>query len=338
MRAIVCKQLGSYRDLAVAERDVPSPGPGQVRLRAAYASVSFAITLVIAGQYQRKSTPPFIPGSEVSGVVEAVGADVGSFAAGDRVVAIVRDGAYAEHVVADATTVYPVPDGLGLDRAVTVPISYGTAYAGLIWRARLAADETLLVHGAAGAVGLAAVQIGAMTGARVIATASSDAKCEAAQAAGAAETINYVRTGFRDAVKRLTDGAGADVVFDPVGGDVLGESLRATAVEGRVVTAGFASGSIPQVPANILLVKNISLLGLNFSEYFGWGVRDRSVEFAPRLKASMATLLEAAASDRIAPVIGHRRPLEEVVAALDHLVERRAIGKVVLAIDAEVDA
>ena len=338
MRAIVCEQLGSYRDLAVAERDVPSPGPGQVRLRAAYASVSFAITLVIAGRYQRRSEPPFVPGSEVSGVVEAIGEGVDAFAVGDRVVAIVREGGYAEHVVAEATTVYPVPDGLGLDRAVNVPISYGTAYAGLIWRAGLAAEETLLVHGAAGAIGLAAVQIGAMTGARVIATASSDAKCEAARAAGAAHTINYARSGFRDAVKELTDGAGADVVFDPVGGDVLGKSLRATAVEGRVVTAGFASGSIPQVPANILLVKNISLLGLNFSEYFGWGVRDRSVEFAPRLKASMATLLEAAASGRIAPVIGHRRPLEEVVAALDHLIERRAIGKVVLVIDAEVDA
>lgn len=338
MRAIVCEQLGSYRDLVVAEREAPRPGPGQVRIRAAYASVSFAITLMVAGRYQRKSTPPFVPGSEVSGVIDAVADDVDEFAVGDRVVAIVREGAYADCVVADPTTVYRVPDTLSLDRAVNVPISYGTAYAGLIWRANLLAGETLLVHGAAGAVGLAAVQIGAMTGARVIATASSEAKCQAARDAGASDTINYAEVGFRDAVKRLTDGAGVDVVFDPVGGAVLNESVRAAGVEGRVVTAGFASGTIPEVPANILLVKNISLLGLNFSEYFGWGVRDRSREFAPRLKRSMATLLEAAAEGRLTPVIGHRRPLEEVVAALDHLVERRAIGKVVLAIDPAVDA
>lgn len=338
MRAIVCEQLLTYRALVVAKRDVPQPGPGEVRIRAAYASVSFAITLMVAGLYQRKSTPPFVPGSEVSGVIDAIADDVDEFAVGDRVVAIVREGAYADYVLADPTTVYRVPDSLTLDCAVNVPISYGTAYAGLIWRARLVSGETLLVHGAAGALGLAAVQIGVMAGARVIATASTDAKCEAAREAGAEQTINYAGVGFRDEVRRLTDGTGADVVFDPVGGTVLNESVRAAAVEGRVITAGFASGTIPEVPANILLVKNISLLGLNFSEYLGWGVRDRSREFAPRLKPGIAELLHAAAEARLAPVIGLRRPLEQVVDALDHLVERRAIGKVLLEIDATVEA
>lgn len=338
MRAVVCESLGSYRDLRVVECEMPRPGPGQVRVRAAYASVSFAITLVVAGRYQRRSEPPFVPGSEVSGVIDAVGEGVDDFAPGDRVVSITAEGGYAEYVVADAHTTYRVPDALALDRAVNVPISYGTAYAGVIDRAGLSAGETLLVHGSAGAVGMAAVQIGAMTGARVIATASSEAKCAAAREAGAAYAINYGETGFRDRVKQWTGGVGAHVIFDPVGGDVLGESLRACAVEGRVVTAGFASGTIPQVPANILLVKNISLLGLNFSEYFGWGVVDRSREFAPRLQRSMATLLEAAAEGRLSPRIGHHEPLAGIVAALDHLVERKAIGKVVLAIDAGVDS
>jgi len=333
MRAVVCNQLGSYRGLVLETRPTPVPGPGQVLIRCAYASVSFAITLVVAGSYQRKSTPPFIPGSEVSGVVEAIGAEVDEFAVGDRVIAIVREGAYADHVVADTPTIYPVPDDLALDLAVTVPISFGTAYAGVVTRAALQAGETLLVHGAAGALGMAAVQIGHMLGATVIATASTQAKCDAALAAGADHAINYAEQDFREAVKALTGGAGANVVFDPVGGDVLNASLRATAVEGRVVVAGFAGGSIPQVPANILLVKNISLLGLNFSEYFGWGVHDRSAEFAPRLKQSMATLLDAAAAGRLHPQIGHRQSLEEVVSAIDHIVDRRAVGKVVLAID-----
>ncbi|GAB3677125.1 NADPH:quinone oxidoreductase family protein [Salinisphaera aquimarina] len=337
MRAVVCEALGSYRDLVIGERPMPTPGPGQVRIRAAYASVSFAITLMVGGSYQRKSTPPFVPGSEVAGVIDAVADDVDEFAVGERVVAIVREGGYADHVIADTATIYKVPAALALDDAVNVPLSYGTAYAGVITRAALQVGETLLVHGAAGAIGMAAVQIGAMTGATVIATASTDAKCDAAREAGAAHTVNYAQGGFRDEVKRLTGGRGVDVVFDPVGGDVLNESLRAAAVEARIVVAGFASGTIPQVPANILLVKNISLLGLNFSEYFGWGVHDRSVEFAPRLKQSMATLFEAVAAGQLRPTIGHRRPLEEIVAALDHLVARRAIGKVVLAIDETLD-
>lgn len=333
MRAVLCEELGSYRDLSVVERERPAPGAGQVLIRCAYASVSFAITLVVAGNYQRKSTPPFVPGSEVSGVIESVGAGVDDFAVGDRVVAIVREGAFADFAVADTPTVYKVPDALALDLAVNVPLSFGTAYAGVVSRAKLQAGEALLVTGAAGALGMGAVQIGRMLGATIIAAAGSDAKCDAAVEAGAHHAVNYAEKNLRDEVKRLTDGAGVNVVFDPVGGDMLNESIRASAVEGRVVIAGFASGTIPQVPANILLVKNISLLGLNFSEYFGWGVRDRSVEFAPELKQSMASLFEAAADGHLHPAIGHRRPLEEVVAAIDHIVERRAVGKVVLEID-----
>lgn len=336
MRAVVCTQLGSWRDLEVVTRERPRAAAGQVLIRCGYASVSFAITLVVAGSYQRKSTPPFVPGSEVSGVIQAIGAGVEEFAVGDRVVAIVREGAYAEFVVADTTTVYKVPDGLALDRAVNLPLSFGTAHAGVVQRARLRSGETLLVTGAAGALGMAAVQIGRMQGASVIAAAGSAAKCAAAIDAGAHHAVNYADENLRERVKQLTGGAGVDVVFDPVGGDVLNESIRASAVEGRVVVAGFASGDIPRVPANILLVKNISLLGLNFSEYFGWGVRDRSVEFAPRLKQSMAALFDAAANGQLHPGIGHRRALEEVVAAIDHIVERRAIGKVVLDIDGDL--
>jgi len=333
MKAVLCQQLGSYRDLVVGERPRPEPAAGEVRIRVAYASVSFALTLMVAGTYQRKSVPPFVPGAEVSGVIDAIGEGVDGFRTGEPVVAIVRDGGFAEYVSAPVHTVYKAPAALPLDQAVSVPISYGTAYAGLIWRAHLQAGETLLVHGAAGALGMAAVQIGAMTGATVIATAGSPAKCDAALAAGASHAIDYSRCRFRDEVKRLTGGSGVNVVFDPVGGDVLNDSLRAAAVEGRIVTAGFAGGTIPQVPANILLVKNLSLLGLNYSEYFGWGTRDRSAEFAPRVQSMVATLFEAVMAGRLRPTISRRWPMAEVVQALDQLKDRRSIGKVVLSMD-----
>lgn len=335
MRAVVCQHLGSYKDLVVSDWPAPEVAAGQVRIKVAYASVSFAITLMVAGRYQRKATPPFVPGTEVSGVVDAVGAGVTEFASGERVAAIVRDGGYAEYVTAPAHMIYKVPPSLGLDQAVNVPISYGTAYAGLNWRAGLQSGEWLLVHGAAGALGLAAVQVGAMAGATVIATASTKAKCDAALAAGAVHAANYAEDGFAAAVKRLTGGQGTNVVFDPVGGDVLEESLHAAAIEGRLITAGFASGNIPRVPANILLVKNLSLLGLNFSEYFGWGEADRGAEYAPRVKSAVDTLFKAVVAGDLRPTIGHSLPLEKVVEALDHLVERRAIGKVVLAVSPE---
>jgi len=332
MKAVLCQQLGSYRDLVVGVQPRPEPAAGEVRIRVAYASVSFALTLMVAGTYQRKSVPPFVPGAEVSGVVDAIGEGVDGFNVGEPVVAIVRDGGFAEYVSAPVHTVYKVPAALPLDQAVCVPISYGTAYAGLIWRAKLQAGETLLVHGAAGALGMAAVQIGAMTGATVVATASSIEKIHAALVAGAIEAIDYSQRSFRDDVKRMTEGRGVDVVFDPVGGDVLNDSLRAAAVEGRIVTAGFAGGTIPQVPANILLVKNLSLLGLNYSEYFGWGTRDRSVEFAPRVQSMVATLFEAVMAGRLRPTISRRWPMAKVVQALDQLKDRRSIGKVVLSI------
>lgn len=333
MKAVLCQQLGSYRDLVIGEQPRPEPAAGEVRIRVAYASVSFAITLMVAGTYQRKSVPPFVPGAEVSGVIDALGEGVDGFRLGEPVVAIVRDGGYAEYVSAPVHTVYKVPAALPLDQAVGVPISYGTAYAGLIWRARLQAGETLLVHGAAGALGMAAVQIGAMTGATVVATASSIEKIDAALVAGAIEAIDYSQRSFRDDVKRMTEGRGVDVIFDPVGGDVLLDSLRAAAVEGRIVTAGFASGAIPVVPANILLVKNLSLLGLNYSEYFGWGTRDRSVEFAPRVQSMVATLFEAVVAGRLRPTISQRWPMADVVQALDQLKDRRSIGKVVLSMN-----
>ncbi len=329
MRAVRCHEWMRYQDLPLEEVPAPVAGPGQVRIGVHYAGVSFATSLVTMGRYQRKPPRPFTPGTEVAGVVLEVAPGVTQVAVGDRVCAVIDWGGHAEEVVTDPATVYRLPDSLPLAVAPQLPTSYGTAYAALDWRARLQPGETLLVHGAAGAVGLAAVELGKAMGARVIATASTEDKLAAARAHGADATVRLPGDGALEAVKALAP-EGADVVFDPVGGDAFDLSLRAVAQGGRILVIGFAAGRIQQIPANILLVKNVSVLGFNYGRYIGWGLVDERHRHEPAVRAAFERMFRWYQEGRIQPTTSHQFPLTAYAAALDAVLARQAVGKVVL--------
>lgn len=331
MKAVLCEQLTGYEDLRLVEIERPGMALGCVRIRVSYASVSYAISLMLTGRYQKKMSLPFIPGTEVSGEIIECGADVDTFKPGDRVAAIVDSGGYGEEVVASAATVYPVPDGVSLARAVGIPLSFGTA-ATALERGDLRDGQTVLVCGAGGALGLAAVQVAKLKGATVFAAASSEGKLDVAQQAGADVLINYSEQDVLDTVRSATDGHGVDVVFDPVGGDAFERLIRSTAIGGNILSLGFASGSIPQAPLNLLLVKNVSLHGVNFSEYIGWGKVDRRNEFASRIRSLMGWLFEGAAAGRLNVVEPQPFAFEDVRQAIDCVVSRRAVGKVILSV------
>jgi NADPH:quinone reductase len=330
MRALVCHAFGPWDTLRLENIPAPAMGPDAVRIAVAYSSVSFASGLLVAGRYQRKPPFPFVPGTECVGTVLEVGARVTRVRAGMRVAATLDWGGYAEQTVVGEHTVYPLPGGLDLRAAMHLPLSYGTAYGALVWRAQLQAGETLLVTGAAGGVGSAAVQIGRALGARVIAVASSADKRAFAREQGAHEVLDT--TQLREGVKQLTAGRGADVIFDPVGGPVFDDCLRACAQHGRIVVIGFAQGQVQQVPANLLLVKNIALHGFNFGAHIGWGLRDERAERAPKVQAMMQTLFDWTLAGRLTPHVSHCFPIERYVEAMVAVQGRQSRGKVVLEI------
>jgi len=330
MRALLCRQWCEFGDLAIEEVEPPPLRAGSVRIGVRYASLSYAINLMVAGKYQQRIEPPFVPGKEVAGIVTEVADDVEGIAPGNRVVAIVDSGGFAEEAVADAAKVYVLPSGIALKSALPLPISYGSSYAALVWRARVQPGETLLVHGAAGGIGLAAVQLARQLGARVIASASTEAKREFLRTRGADRVVPS--SGFRDAVREYTAGRGADVVFDPVGGRVFDESLRCVAPEGRILVMGFASGEVPKIPANLLLVKDVAVLGFYFGRYTGGGAVDESEIHAPRLRAMMATLVDWTLSGRIEPAIARCFPFEQYGEAMQALLSRTLAGKIALEI------
>lgn len=319
MRAMVCPALGAALEL----RDLPSPplAPAQARIRVAAAGINFADHLICQGKYQEKVAPPFVPGMELSGTVVELGADAQGLAIGDRVMANVTGGAFAEEAVADWTDIHKLPDGLDLTVAAGFPVAYGTSHLGLV-KAGLKAGETLVVHGAAGGVGLTAVEIGAALGATVIATAGGPDKLRVALDHGAHHGIDSRAEDIRDRVKELTGGRGADVIYDPVGGPVFDASLRAIAPDGRILVIGFASGTVPQIPANILLVKNVTVIG------YYWGAYRT---LAPRLvRDSMAQALELWAAGKVRPHVSATFPLEQAADAIARLTARASTGKLVL--------
>lgn len=331
MKAILCEEFTGYEDLKVVDVERPGLAPGCVRIKIHYASVSYAISLMVSGRYQRKMVLPFIPGTEVSGEILECAPDVNIFRPGDRVAAIVDAGGYAEEVVTSVATVYRVPEKVSLARAVGIPLSFGTA-ATALERGDVKEGQRVLVCGAGGALGLAAVEVAKLKGAEVIAAASSALKLEAARQVGADILINYQARDLLDSVRAETDGQGVDVVFDPVGGAAFERIIRCTTNGGHILSLGFASGVIPQAPVNLLLVKNVSLHGVNFSEYIGWGKTDRREEFAPSIRNLMDWLFSAASAGSL----NHREPqlfdLAEVKQAIDCVVGRRSVGKVVLRI------
>lgn len=328
--ALVCERWGDWRELTVQHLERQSLQPGQVRMAVHHAGVGFALKLIVAGQYQRRPPLPFTPGTEASGVVLEVGAGVAHLMPGQRVAAALDWGAFAREAVVSADTVYPVPDALSLGQAAALPITYGTAWSALEWRGKLHAGDVLLVHGAGGALGMAAVQIGRAMGATVIATASTEAKRAAALANGAHHVLPSDAQPLAASVKALTGGRGADVVFDPVSGDLFDASLRCTAAEGRMLCIGFAGGRISQIPANLLLVKNIAVIGFNYGLYIGWGLRDERRRYAPVLQALIAKLFHAAASGQMREPMTEHFPFADWKVAIDTTMSRRSIGKVIL--------
>lgn len=306
--------------------DLPPPVPGRSELLVAVRAcgLNFADTLMIQGKYQERPAFPFSPGLEVSGEVLETGTDVDEFEPGDRVIALCGHGGLAEQVVVPTGNAVRLPQGMDFVTAAGFAVVYGTAHVGLERRAGLQSGEVLLVHGAAGGVGLAAVEVGARMGATVIATASTETKLALAKAHGAEHVINYREENFRERVKELTDGRGADVIFDPVGGEIFDQSIRCINWEGRILVVGFASGSIPELPVNLTLVKNMSVVGVYWGAY---RMRDSSV-----LQRSWRQLLAWLDEGALRPHISATYPLKETPAALASLMERRATGKVVVTI------
>ncbi len=322
MRAIVCHELNGPAGLRLDEVPPPSAGPGQLRIRVRACGVNFADSLITRGEYQRQPPLPFIPGFEVAGEVLEIGPGSQGFAPGDRVIAVTSHGGFAEQVAVEVGRCVAMPASMSWSDAAAFPVVFGTSHIALCHRARLQSQETLVVHGAAGGVGLTAVAIGAQLGATVIATANGVEKLALAREHGAHFGIDAGREDVRLRIKELTGGRGADVVYDPVGGDLFTASLRSMAFEGRILVIGFASRSVPQIPANHLLVKNIDVIGVNWPAYADLN--------PPVMAHSLHELLQWIAAGAIRPHVSATYPLVQAAEAINQLVTRRSTGKVVV--------
>ena len=322
MKAVLCREFGAPSVLTVEEIEAPRPGPEEVRIAVRAVGVNFPDLLLVAGKYQARPPFPFSPGIESAGEVIEVGAEVEDIRAGDRVLANHPHGGFAEEVVAPAATVYPMPETMSFEQAAAFPVAYGTGYHGLVQRGALAPGETLLVHGAGSGVGLVAVELGKLLGATVIATAGSAAKLEVAREYGADHLINYREEKIRERVKEFTAGAGADVVYDPVGGDVMDESVRCINWGGRILVIGFASGRFAEIPSNLVLIKGMSVVGVYWGSF-----ATRNPE---RNRENLRVLLEWFAQGKVKPLISRSFALEEAAAALEALEARKVTGKAVL--------
>ena len=325
MHAWLCENPTGVEALQWKELPTPEPRAGQVRVAIRAASLNFPDLLIVQNKYQMKPPLPFVPGSEYAGTIEALGADVKHLKVGDAVAAFGGTGGFATHAVVDAALVMPLPAGFAFDDAAAFILTYATTHHALIDRGQLKAGETLLVLGAAGGVGTAAIQIGKVLGARVIAASSSDEKGELCRSIGADETINYATDNIRDRLKEFTAGKGPDVVYDPVGGDLAEPVFRSIAWRGRYLVIGFAQGGIPALPLNLALLKGASIVGVF------WG------EFARREpKANAAGLAELArwyAEGKVKPVIDRTLPMRELPAAYERMGSRTVRGKLVMTND-----
>jgi NADPH2:quinone reductase len=322
MRAVVCKVWGPPESLVIEDRPALAAGPGKVVVSVKAASIKFADTLIIQNKYQTQPELPFIPGSEVTGILKAVGTGVAGWKVGDRVSAQTTYGGYAEEVIAEPERLAAIPESIDFAGAAGLSSTYGTSYYALVDRGRLRAGETLLVLGAAGGAGLAAVEIGKVLGAKVIACASSDAKLAVCREHGADETINYAAEDLRARVKAITRGNGVDVVYDPVGGGYSELALRDMAWGGRHLVIGFTAGDIPKIPLNLPLIKGCSIVGV----WIGAFAR-REPE---RYRANAAEIWKWVAEGKIRPHVSGRYPLERAADALNALMQRKVAGKVVL--------
>jgi NADPH2:quinone reductase len=322
MRAVLCRQFSSYHDLKLEDLPEPDLPAGAVRVAIRAAGVSFATSLVVAGRYQRKPPLPFTPGTEIAGEVIEVAPDVATHTIGQRVYAAIDWGGQAEQAIVPAFMAHPLPDRVGFAQGTGLATSYPTALGALTWATELRPDEVLLVHAGGGALGSAAVQCGRALGARVIGTAGSADKRALASRAGAETVIDYNDDDWPQHIKALTGGRGCDVVADPVGGAAAVRSLRALAPHGRLLTLGYASGTIPDLPANLLLVKNLAAIGFNYGTYLGWSPPDERVRHAPAVAALHRCLAGLIERGHVRPFVSHRFPLVEFRAALETVLER----------------
>lgn len=322
MKAVLCKEWGLPETLVV--EDVPSPvaGPGEVLVEVHAAGVNFPDTLIIQKKYQYQPDLPFSPGGEVAGVVKAVGEGVSAWKPGDRVLASSTWGGYAQEIVVKAERAMPIPEGMDFVTASAYVLAYGTSLHALKDRAKLAAGETLLVLGAAGGVGISAIEIAKAMGARVIACASSEDKLALCRERGADETINYATEDLRERIKALTGGKGPDVIYDPVGGPYTEPAFRSIAWEGRHLVVGFAAGEIPKLPLNLTLLKSASVVGVFWGAFLQ---RDPAVT-----RQHLRDLFELYTSGKVKPPITKTYKLEEAAQALRDVMERRVKGKVAI--------
>ena len=322
MKAVVCKAYGPPESLVLEELPAPKPGPGEVVVSVKAASVNFPDVLIIQNKYQFKPPLPFSPGSELAGVVKEVGSGVSGFRAGDRVMAFTTYGAFAEEVKTEATRLLPLPETMDFVTGAAFVLTYGTSDHALRDRAALKSGETLLVLGAAGGVGLAAIEVGKALGARVIACASSAEKLAVCREHGADEGINYANEDLRERIKGLTDGRGVDVVYDAVGGPYTEPAFRSLAWRGRLLVVGFAAGEIPKLPLNLPLLKGASVIGVFWGDF----ARREPKAFAE----SMRQLARWYGEGRLRPHVSQTLPLEKAADAIKLLASRQAKGKVVL--------
>jgi NADPH:quinone reductase len=321
MRAVICRAWGEVDGLRIEDVAPPAPGPDDVVIAVKATAVNYADALMVAGRYQTKPDLPFSPGLETAGVVAACGVRVTKLKPGDRVMAILAYGGLAEMAMAPAAETFAIPSRMSFEEAGAFPVAYISSHVAIRWQGRLEPGETLLVLGAAGGVGLTAVEIGKAMGARVIAAASTAEKLAVARERGADALVNYATEKLTDRVMALTDGQGADVCFDPIGGELFDAALSALGWGGRILVVGFVGG-VQQIPANRLLVKNRSAMGTSL-RYFRWHAPDK-------LRMSVDELLRWYEEGKLRPCISHRLPLEKSVEAIRLLTDRRAYGKVVV--------
>ncbi len=321
MKALICKEFGSIENLEIAEINDPHPGDDDVTIRVFSAGINFPDNLIVEGKYQFKPSFPFSPGAEASGEIIAIGKNVKNYKIGEKVIAMPGHGCFAEIVKCPETKLIPITHDIDLKIASVLPMAYGTSAHALIQRGKLQENETLLVHGAAGGVGLAAVEIGKAMKAKVIATASTDKKCEIAKKHGADEVINYSDGKFKDQVKEMTDGKGADVIYDPVGGDIFDQSLRCISWEGRLLVIGFTSGRIPSAPANIALLKSCDIVGVFWG---AWVTRNPQGNLN-----NFQKLYDWVDQGYIKPEISMELPLEKTVEAMQIIANRKILGKAI---------
>lgn len=324
MRAVLCHAWGAVEGLQLGDAPPPIPADGEVVIAVRAVGINYADAIMVAGRYQTKPPLPFSPGLEAAGTVAACGDRVTRFKPGNRVMALLAHGGLAELAVAPEAETFAIPDRMSFEEAGAFPVAYISSHVALRWQARLEPGETLLVLGAAGGVGLTAVEIGKAMGARVIAAASTAEKLAVAQERGADDVVNYAAEKLTDRVMALTDGKGADVCFDPVGGDLFDSALSSLGWGGRILLIGFVAG-VPQIPANRLLVKHRAALGSSL-RYFRW--------HAPaKLRRSVEELVQWYGEGKLRPLVTHRLPLERSVEAIRLLMDRKAHGKVVVVVE-----